>query len=70
MIGVAALFGFIINLGIYYSLNLIVLLSIVVVLMGHVASSRLYMKSHTIIELIAGTFVGISTQLILSPLYL
>jgi hypothetical protein len=70
MIGIASLFAFIINLSIYYSLNTINILAVVIVLMGHVASSRLYMKSHNVVELFAGTLLGIISQFVLCPLYL
>ena len=40
MIGIASLFAFIINLGVYFGLNTISILAVVIVIMGHVASQQ------------------------------
>lgn len=70
MIGISALTGFIYELSVYYQLPFTYLIGICIICMGFVASSRLYKKAHTPIELIAGIFIGMVPQLLLFKYWL
>lgn len=65
MIGISAITAFIYGLSVYYQLPFTYLIGICIICMGFVASSRLYKKAHTPIELIAGIFIGMVPQLLL-----
>lgn len=65
MIGVSALTAFVYGLSVYYQLPFVNLIAFCIVCMGLVASSRLYMKAHSPIELIAGIVIGLIPQIIL-----
>jgi hypothetical protein len=70
MIGISALTAFIYGLSVYYQLPFTYLIGICIICMGLVASSRLYKKAHTPIELIAGIFIGMVPQLLLFKYWL
>jgi hypothetical protein len=70
MIGISALTAFIYGLSVYYQLPFTYLIGICIICMGFVASSRLYKKAHTPIELIAGIFIGMVPQLLLFKYWL
>jgi hypothetical protein len=70
MIGVCSLFAFVVGLYVYLNVQILLLIAILIVILGCVASSRLYMKSHNYTELIAGSFIGLLSQLILWQFYL
>jgi hypothetical protein len=70
MIGVNILLAYTIGLGVYLNVSIISLIALLIVVVGGVASSRLYMKSHTVEELIAGTIIGLFSQIILRQFYL
>ena len=70
MIGVSALTAFVYGLSVYYQLPFVNLIAFCIVCMGSVASSRLYMKAHTPIELIAGIAIGLLPQVILFKYWL
>ena len=70
MMGVAALSMFLIALSIHFKINTLGLIAISFFIVGWVASSRLYTKSHTPIELIFGFVVGFIPQLILVNFWL
>lgn len=65
MIGISALTTFIYFLCLHYELPFLNTLAFTVVCIGLVGSSRLYMKSHTPIELLTGCMIGIFPQFIL-----
>jgi len=65
LIGISALTIFVYEIGVYYQFSTVNLIAFCVILMGLVATSRLYMKAHTPKELIVGTLVGIVPQLVL-----
>ncbi len=62
MIGISAFIGFAYCLVIYYSIPFKYILAFFIVCGGLLASSRLYMKAHTNLELITGVFVGALPQ--------
>ncbi len=70
MIGVCSLLLFITSLGISLNISIIPLIALMIVIVGNVASSRLFMKSHDTTELIAGSFIGFLSQVILWQFYL
>ena len=65
MIAVGGVFMFFIALSIHFSININGTIALLFVLIGAVASSRLYLKAHDSIELLIGFFVGLFPQLIL-----
>lgn len=65
MIGTAGVTMFLIALSIHFKINTLVLISILFLINGWIASSRLHTQSHTPVELIFGFFVGFIPQLIL-----
>lgn len=65
MIGIAGVTMFLIALSIHFKINTLVLISILFLVNGWVASSRLHTKSHTPVELIFGFLIGLIPQLIL-----
>ena len=62
MIAVCSLATFIYALSIHLQIPLINSIAFMIVMVGFVASSRLYMKSHTPIELVIGSCIGIISQ--------
>ncbi|KAB8154444.1 hypothetical protein EZY14_008455 [Kordia sp. TARA_039_SRF] len=64
MMGIAGLVMFLIVLSISYQLNITFALSILILMIGIVGSSRLYLKAHTISELILGLAIGVIPQLL------
>lgn len=70
MIGVCSLLAFVISLFIYLNKDLIALIALMIVIVGNVASSRLYMKSHNYTELFAGALIGLFSQVLLWRFYL
>jgi len=65
MIGISALTTFIYFLCVHFELPFVNTLALSIVCMGLVGSSRLYMKSHTPLELVTGIIIGIAPQLVL-----
>jgi hypothetical protein len=65
MLGIGALTVFCISTSVYFHANDRVAIAVLLLCNGFVASSRLYMKAHTIKELVAGYVIGILPQLIL-----
>ena len=62
MLGISALTSFIYGLSNYYNLPFVNLIAFCIVIVGLVASSRLYMKAHTYSELVAGIVIGTAPQ--------
>lgn len=63
MIGISALTYFVIGLSMHNQINMIYTIAMLFLLTGLIASSRLYMKAHTINELIIGYVIGMVPQL-------
>ena len=64
MIGCTSLTVFILIFTSYLEIAAINTVALLILCMGFVASSRLYMKAHTPIELIAGIAIGILPQIL------
>jgi hypothetical protein len=63
LVGTASLLAFIIGLSIHNQINAVLLLAILVLVNGWVASSRLYMVAHSNFELVIGFAIGFLSQL-------
>lgn len=70
MIAVSGVFMFFVALSIHFSININGTLSLMMIILGAVATSRLHLKAHTYKELIMGVFVGVIPQLILVSYWL
>lgn len=70
MMGISALTAFIYGLSSYYQLPFTYSISLCILFMGCVASSRLYKKAHTPIELVAGILLGMLPQVVLMAYWL
>ena len=62
MIGISSLATFIYVITLHYELPFINIVAFSFVCVGLVASSRLYMKSHTVNELLVGSIIGFISQ--------
>jgi hypothetical protein len=62
MIGISSLSAYIFSLATIYEIPLVNSVALSIICVGLVASSRLYMKSHTKIELLVGLLIGIFSQ--------
>jgi len=63
LMGMGSLVMFLIALSIHFEVNITLGLSIFTLLTGLVATSRLYLKSHSAIEVVLGFFIGFLPQL-------
>jgi membrane-associated phospholipid phosphatase len=70
MMGISALTAFIYGLSNYYEGSLTYSIGLCILFMGCVASSRLYKKAHTPIELVAGILLGMLPQVALMAYWL
>ena len=64
MIGITSLFVFVVMLISYLEIEATYTIAYLIMCMGFVASSRLFMKAHTPIELIAGMIIGVLPQVL------
>lgn len=62
MMGIGSLAMYLIILSIHFEINISFSISILILLSGLVASSRLYVKAHTKLELLVGLTVGVVSQ--------
>lgn len=70
MMGIGSLATFIYGLTLFYNLPLINSVAFSIICVGFVASSRLYLKSHTNFELFIGLLIGLIPQISLWNFYL
>ena len=64
MLGMGSLFMFLVNLSIHFEINITIALSLFILAMGLVATSRLYLNAHSKAELVIGICVGVISQLL------
>jgi hypothetical protein len=64
LLGMGSLFMFLINLSIHFEINITLALSLCILAMGLVATSRLYLKAHTKAEIFIGLCIGLISQLL------
>ena len=67
---IAGITFFIIGLSIHFTINLLPVIALAILINGWVASSRLFVKAHTPIELIIGFIIGAFPQFILFSFWL
>ena len=65
MIGASGFFMFAVALGIHYQININGTISLMMIILGAIATSRLHLQAHTTSELIIGLFIGLFPQFIL-----
>ncbi len=70
MIGISGITMFTIALSIHFGLNLTILIAMLMIFNGLVATSRLHCKAHSNLELILGFLIGIIPQLTLANFWL
>lgn len=63
-LGIGSIIGFIMLLSINYKINLTFLISILILIFGFIATSRLVLKAHQAKEVYLGLFLGVLTQFI------
>lgn len=63
MIGLSGVIAFLVLLSLHFSLDLVYLISLMVLLLGLAASSRIYLKEARAEELLAGILIGIVPQI-------
>ena len=66
MMGISGLVMFLVVLSRTYQVNITFALSILIFMIGLVATSRLFLKAHTFTELILGFFIGWIPQLVVT----
>ena len=64
MLGMGSLFMFLVNLSIHFEINSTIALSLFILALGLVATSRLYLNAHSKAELVIGICVGVISQLL------
>lgn len=64
MMGISGLVMFLMVLSITYQVNITFALSVLILMIGVVGTSRLFLKAHTFAELIIGFFIGWIPQLL------
>lgn len=65
MIASAGLFMFVVAIGIHFKININGTIAAMCIVMGAIATSRLHLKAHSLVELIIGFFIGLIPQLIM-----
>lgn len=65
MIASAGVLMFFVALSIHFSINIVGTIALFFIIVGAIATSRLYLNAHSNIELIIGFFIGLIPQLIL-----
>ncbi len=64
LMGLGSLFMFLVNLSIHFEINITMALSVFILIIGLVATSRLYFHAHSKLELFIGLSIGILSQLL------
>ena len=70
MIGIGSVTMFTIALSIHFGMNFTLLIAVLMIANGLVATSRLHYKAHSNLELILGFLIGVIPQLTLANLWL
>ena len=65
MIAASGFFMFAVALSIHFKINVNGTISLMMIILGAIATSRLHLKAHTYPELLIGLFVGLFPQLVL-----
>ncbi len=67
---ISGLIGFILYFSFYYKVNLILILAILLLLNGVIATSRLRLQAHKFNEVLLGFIIGLVTQLLVYLIYI
>ncbi|QXP61053.1 hypothetical protein H0I26_05305 [Olleya sp. HaHaR_3_96] len=70
LIATGGVFMFFVAFAIHFSININGSLALFAIITGALATSRLYLKAHTVQELLVGLFIGVVPQLILLQYWL
>jgi len=70
LLGMGSLLMFLVGLSIHFEVNITLAIGLVTLLTGIVVTSRLYLKAHTIVELLIGFLLGFISQLIVLKYWL
>ncbi|MEZ4810371.1 MAG: hypothetical protein R2819_08430 [Allomuricauda sp.] len=70
LLGMGSILMFMIALSIHFEKNITLAISIFILMTGLVATSRLYLKAHNIVELLIGFLIGACSQLIILKYWL
>ena len=62
--GMGAILMYLIALSIHFEINIIIAISLCTLILGLVATSRIYLKAHSKSELVVGLFIGLLCQLL------
>lgn len=65
VMGLGSLFLFLVCLSIHFEINVTIAVSVLTLVTGLVATSRLYLKAHTKVEVFIGFVIGLLSQLML-----
>ena len=64
LMGMGSLLMYMVCLSVHFEINITLVLSIIVLATGLVASSRLYLKAHSKVEVLIGFLIGLISQLL------
>lgn len=70
LMGMGSLFMFLVSLSVHFEINITLAISIFILAIGLVATSRLYLRAHQKAEVIVGFLVGCVSQLLLIKFWL
>ncbi|RDY58691.1 hypothetical protein [Flagellimonas nanhaiensis] len=70
LLGMGSILMYMIGLSIHFEKNITLAISLFILLTGLVATSRLYFKAHSKVELLIGFLVGVCSQLIILKYWL
>ena len=70
MTSISGLLMFVVGLSLHYQMNLGLIISLILLLTGLTASSRLVLRAHNGIQLIIGLFIGCFSQLLIYQYWL
>jgi len=70
LVGMSSLLLFLTGLSIHFEINITLTIGVLTILSGLAATSRLYLKAHTLPELLIGFIIGAFSQLSLFKLWL
>lgn len=64
LMGMGSIFMYLTCLSVHFEINITLALSVLILITGLVASSRLYLKAHSKAELVIGFLIGVVSQLL------
>jgi hypothetical protein len=70
LLGMSSLLMFLVGLSIHFEINITLAIGLITLLTGLTSTSRLYLRAHTLIELVIGFFLGSLSQLLVFKYWL